>query len=278
VKNWFLVLGGLAALGLLALAGVAVRRSFWQSTFLDKPPPHGTAFVIEIVPGESSAGLLQLKEAMRGRASRLGLRLFWEPLSESRVRVSVPFQERLDLPAIQNAMFRRGILEFRLVHEQSAELLRDNLVPPGYEVLEHAVLPPEPRLPAGARPVKDPNANPQRRSEKYLVKKKPEAGLTGGVIQQALVVRGNRGDPEISFTLHPEATAAFGQVTRDNVGRQLAVVLDGKLLSAPVIRSPIESGAAVVNGDFTVREAFDIAGALESPLPVPVRVVEAKEF
>ena len=65
-----------------------------------------------------------------------------------------------------------------------------------------------------------------------------------------MVTRGNLGEPEINFRLNDEGTAVFGQVTRENVGRRLAIVLDGDLYSAPTINSPIETGSGQITGRF----------------------------
>ncbi len=52
-----------------------------------------------------------------------------------------------------------------------------------------------------------------------------------------MVVRGNLGEPEIDFRLNSEGAKRFGEITRNNVGQRLAIVLDGELYSAPVIQS-----------------------------------------
>ena len=93
-----------------------------------------------------------------------------------------------------------------------------------------------------------------------------------------MVTHGSMGEPEISFTLRPDGAAAFARLTPENVGRQVAIVMDGKVFSAPVIRSPIEGGSGVISGHFSAPEAFALACALDSPLPVPVRLVESKDF
>jgi preprotein translocase subunit SecD len=78
--------------------------------------------------------------------------------------------------------------------------------------------------------------------EQVVVKKKPENGLAGDIVKNAMAVRGNLGEPQIDFTLTDEGAKRFGEVTRDNIGHRLAIVLDGELYSAPNIQSPIETG------------------------------------
>src|SRR5205823_6911161 len=67
-------------------------------------------------------------------------------------------------------------------------------------------------------------------------------------------------------------TAKFGEITRENVGRRLAIVLDGALYSAPVIRSPIETGRGQITGQFDQKEASELANALENPLRAPLHL------
>ena len=64
----------------------------------------------------------------------------------------------------------------------------------------------------------------------------------------------------------------FGRVTTDNVGKRLAIVLDGKIISAPNINEPITSGNGMISGNFTFQEATDLALLLRSgALPTPLR-------
>ena len=62
------------------------------------------------------------------------------------------------------------------------------------------------------------------------------------------------------------------------MNRQLAIILDGRLLTAPTINGAIPSGSAVTSGDFPIEEAFELANALENPLEVPIRIVEERVF
>ena len=93
-----------------------------------------------------------------------------------------------------------------------------------------------------------------------------------------MVTHGSSGEPEITFTLRQNGAAAFGRVTRENVGRRVAIIMDSNVFSAPVIRSPIEGGSGIISGHFSAPEAFALACALDSPLPVSVRVIEWKDF
>src|SRR5260370_14609483 len=92
----------------------------------------------------------------------------------------------------------------------------------------------------------------------YLVKKKPE--LTGKHIKDAHMSRNiANNQPEVEFTLDAEGTDIFAKVTRENVGHQLAIVLDGELQSAPNIHEPIEGGRGQISGDYTEQQAINLA-------------------
>jgi preprotein translocase subunit SecD len=251
--------------GILFWGGVLAYLRHTHTTFLPRCPEHGTAFVIEpqaAEPGGTAPDWPKLKELLRQRFLRFGTRIYWEPVSATRVRIAAPIVNPRDAEAARRSIFRGGLLEFRLVHEDSEALIRDNLAAPGYEVLER----------------QETMRNGGERVERLVVKKRAEAGLSGRMVKQAMVVRGNLGEPEIHFTLQEEAAAAFAKVTRENVKRRLAIVIDGKLFSAPVIQTPIETGSGQITGQFTDKDAFEIATILEAPLPIPVTVVEMKSF
>ena len=84
-------------------------------------------------------------------------------------------------------------------------------------------------------------------------------------------------EPCVDFELTAAGAAAFARLTRDNIGKRVAIVLDGKILSAPVIRSGIAGGRGVITGHFTVAEASRIALLLRSgALPAPLLLVEER--
>ncbi len=110
----------------------------------------------------------------------------------------------------------------------------------------------------------------RRSSKQVIVKKKPENGLAGDIVENAMAVRGNLGEPQIDFRLNSEGAKRFGEVTRNNVGQRLAIVLDGELYSAPVIQSAIETGNGQITGHFTVEQAQELANVLQNPLRAPL--------
>ena len=80
----------------------------------------------------------------------------------------------------------------------------------------------------------------------------------------------------VSFTLD-RVGARFGKATSSNIGRKLAIVLDGKIISAPVIRDTIASGNGQISGGFTFQTATDLALLLRSgALPAPLNIIEER--
>ena len=81
----------------------------------------------------------------------------------------------------------------------------------------------------------------------------------------------------VSFTLDRLGAKRFGKATTDGVGRRLAIVLDNKVISSPVIREPIVGGGGQISGDFTFQSATDLALLLRSgALPAPLNIIEER--
>ncbi len=81
----------------------------------------------------------------------------------------------------------------------------------------------------------------------------------------------------VSFTLDRVGAKRFGKATSKNIGKQLAIVLDGKIISAPVIRDTIASGSGQISGGFTFQSATDLALLLRSgALPAPLNIIEER--
>ena len=84
-------------------------------------------------------------------------------------------------------------------------------------------------------------------------------------------------EPCVNFELTAAGAVAFARLTRDNIGKRVAIVLDGKILSAPVIRSEIPGGRGQITGHFTMAEASRMALLLRSgALPAPLLLVEER--
>jgi len=113
----------------------------------------------------------------------------------------------------------------------------------------------------------------------YVVKREPE--MTGGSVASAVAQLGldqtNPGAWGVSMKLSPKGRADFARVTGNNVGRLLAIVLDGQISSAPNIHEKIPSGSASITGSFDVQSSRDLAIVLRAgALPAPVRIIEER--
>ncbi len=112
-------------------------------------------------------------------------------------------------------------------------------------------------------------------NKKYLVKEIPI--LNGSQVVDAQVAFDQGNQPIINFTLNAAGARIFGDFTGKNVGKRLAVVLDGKVYSAPNIRERIGGGSGQISGGFTVVEAGNVAIALRSgALPAGVTLLEKR--
>jgi protein-export membrane protein SecD len=236
------------------------------------PPKHGTR--LTVVPTNSATAadqqqaLARAAETLRVRFRGLGVRrAAVELAADGRLVVSLPEMSPESLGSCRRAIENVGLLEFRMVHPESGALIAAKIPEPGFEILEQR------------------SASLHGDSiTKYLVKKEPERGLTGKHIRKASVSRDRMTNkPEIAFEFDKAGAALFADVTseyspRNGIYHQLAIVLNGRLMSAPRIHAAITGGNAVINGDFSMEEATELAAALENPLDVPLRIVDEKRF
>jgi len=228
----------------------------------------GTSFLVEMDTSkladtnEVAGALSQAVEVLRKRVDRFGVaEPVIQPAGETRIMIQLPGLSEEDRARAMTNIQKVAFLEFRLAHEQTDELIRIGETPPGYELLRR----------------KERTRNGGERLEQVIVKKQGERGLKGDIIKRAWVERGNLGEPEIHFVLNDAGTASFGELTRNNKGRRLAIVLDGVLYSAPSINEPIETGSGRITGGFDVRDALELAGVMENPLRAPLRILESND-
>lgn len=85
------------------------------------------------------------------------------------------------------------------------------------------------------------------------------------------------GEPVVTFKFNAQGSRRFGEITRANVNRAFAIVLDNKVITAPVIREPITGGSGEISGNFTSESASDLALLLRAgALPAPIEVIEER--
>lgn len=210
-----------------------------------------------------TSALSQAVEVLRKRIDRFGVA---EPIIQSaggnRILIQLPGLSQADKDSAKEQIQKTAYLEFRMVHDNSDEIIRNgDPVPLGYELLKHLE-----QLP-----------NNESRLDQAIVMKKPANGLAGDIVKNAYVSRGNLGELQIDFRLTDDGAKRFGDVTRNNVGHRMAIVLDGELYSAPNINSPIETGSGMITGNYTEASARELANVLQNPLKAPLKIVYASD-
>jgi len=175
---------------------------------------------------------------------------------EGRNRILVQVPGVSDVERLKNLIGETGKLEFRLVDAtvNAAEVAASKKVPPGTELLYSEG---EPRVP-------------------YVLKDRVMVSGENLVDAQPGFDSRN-GEPVVTFRFDAAGAKRFGRATQDNVGLPFAIVLDNKVISAPVIREPILGGTGQISGSFSVQEANDLSVLLRSgALPAKLTVIEER--
>jgi preprotein translocase subunit SecD len=203
----------------------------------------------------------QALETIRNRIDQFGV-------SEPDIRRQGDKRILVQLPGVKETerakalIGKTALLEFKLVDEsETAETALKDGVPPGDEVLYEVN--------------EDPNTRRTTRTP-YLLKKRP--ALTGEYLTDARVQIDSRyNEPYVSIKFDNKGARIFERVTGENVKKRLAIVLDNRVYSAPVIQERIAGGEARITGRFTADEARDLAIVLRAgALPAPVSILEER--
>jgi SecD/SecF fusion protein len=244
----------------------------------------GTSFLVEMdtntlfsgdntnnaMPASEITGqaLSQAVEVLRKRIDRFGVA---EPVIQAaggnRILIQLPGLSQADKESAIEQIQKPAYLEFRMVNDRSAEIVDLQTgrilepVPVGYQVLK----------------LVEQNGDNKTTVEYLVVKKKAENGLAGDIVKNAMVGFGNLGEPQIEFEMTEDGAKKFAEVTTQNVGHRMAVVLDGQLYSAPNINSAIENGNVMISGSFTREAAQGLANVLQNPLKAPVHIVYSSD-
>jgi preprotein translocase subunit SecD len=175
----------------------------------------------------------------------------------------------IQLPGVQDPerakalIGKTALLEFKLLDERTpVEQALQGQIPEGSEIVYQR------------RVDKDTKTE---RKVPYVVQKRTL--LTGAELNRAEVQSdpNTPGNWQVAIEFNAQGTRIFGEVTEQNVGRHLAIILDGNLYSAPRINERIPGGRAVITGSFTVDEARDLAIVLRAgALPAPVNILEER--
>jgi preprotein translocase subunit SecD len=212
----------------------------------------------EIVQDIKRKAVRQAVDTIRNRVDQFGVA---EPdvivHGDDRIIVQLPGLKE-DVNRAISIIKKTARLEFKLVSEKGDldAALKGN-PPPGTEVLYEIE--------------RDPSTGSVRRTP-YLLEKRTL--MTGESITRARV-ESDRGQLFISLVFDSRGARRFEQITGDHVGERLAIVLDDRVFSAPVIRDRIAGGRAIIEGAFTPQEASDLALVLRAgSLPAPVKILE----
>jgi SecD/SecF fusion protein len=231
----------------------------------------GTSFLVQMKTNnlanveDAGGALSQAVEVLRKRIDRFGVaEPVIQPESGNRILIQLPGLSEAVKDSARAQITNSAYLEFRMVKEDSQQIIENHLpIPPGYELL---------------KPVEAPTDNQTQSAEPpVVVKKRPENGLAGDIVKNAQMGRGNLGEPLIEFKLNDNGAKRFAEVTRNNIGRQLAIVLDGRLYSAPVIQGAIETGSGQITGRYTPEAAQQLANVLQNPLRAPLEIVSSSD-
>ena len=203
----------------------------------------------------------QALETIRNRIDQYGVS---EPdirrQGEKRVLVQLPGVK--DPQRAKDLIGKTALLEFRLVDDANdpEEALKGKM-PPGKEVLYQITK----------------NSQTNRETKRPILVEK-RATLTGEYLTDARVnIDSQYNEPYVSITFNKKGARLFERITETNVKKRLAIVLDKRVRSAPVIQEKIGGGEARITGNFTHQEASDLAIVLRAgALPAPVKILEER--
>lgn len=191
-------------------------------------------------------------EIVRRRVDETGTR---EPIiqrqGDLRILLQVP---GLDNPEnLKNLLGKTAKMTFHLMDENNPFPSDIRRAPPGEKLL---------------------SGDGEESNRKYLIKRK--VMLSGDYLVDSRATF-DQGRPVVSFRFNTQGGRKFAQITKDNVGKPFAIVLDNKVISAPVIQGPILQGSGIITGNFSVQSANDLSLLLRAgALPAPLNIIEER--
>tara|TARA_B100000315_G_C14592033_1_gene596428 strand:+ start:4610 stop:6190 length:1581 start_codon:yes stop_codon:yes gene_type:complete len=206
-----------------------------------------------------NAAINQSIEIVRRRIDETGTR---EPTiqrqGQDRILVQLPGVD--DPERVKRLLGRTAKMSFHLLdHKGSMAEAMQGRIPPGSMLL----------------PASQATAD-RGQAQRYLVRKRVSVG-GDRLIDSQPSFDSRTGEPIVNFRFDTLGGKKFADVTRANVNRPFAVVLDGKVITAPVIREPILGGSGQISGNFTIAEAQDLALLLRAgALPAPLTILEER--
>ncbi|MEY2543394.1 MAG: SecD/SecF fusion protein, partial [Verrucomicrobiota bacterium] len=240
----------------------------------------GTSFLIRLMGGdkEVNKGMLdQAVEVIRKRIDYFGVsEPVISPVGNDRILVQIPGLDTAKIQEAREQLSRVAKLEFRLVYPDNGERLRaidegKEVIPPEYRIETY-------KMAAEGSAMKDESGETvggtsKTKEERLLVKKKADLG--GDRVKESHAYYGNEGWT-VQLKFDGEGAKQFGKITEQYKGHRFAIVLDGVIQSAPVIRDAIYAGDAIISGRFDEKEARGLSSVLENPLQTPVSIEEER--
>ena len=225
----------------------------------------------ELSQADVKDAMRRVMEILRNRIDKFGVS---EPSittqGEDRIVIELPGSK--DPDRAKNIVMGRGLLEFKLVDEDTTAKLRKDMFDEDGNLIDKSVIPETSEL----RYYWEKNKYGILEKKRAIVLYKKTL-LDGSYIKRAQVQTDQFGKPEVVFSLSSEGAKKFAEITGNNVGKMLAIVLDGKILSMPVIRERIAGGNVSITGDYTMNDAKDLALILRAgAFPVPLEIVEER--
>jgi preprotein translocase subunit SecD len=224
-----------------------------------------------LTPAEVKDAMRRVMEILRNRIDKFGVS---EPSittqGEDRIVVELPGSK--DPDRAKNVVMGRGLLEFKIVDEETSGKLTRDMFDSSGNLIDKSVIPESSQLLYLWRKNKYDVLERQRAIVVYK-----EVLLDGSYLQKAQVATDQFGKPEVVFSLSTEGAKLFAKITEANVGKRMAIILDNKVLYMPVIRERIPGGQVRISGNFTMKEAQDIALVLRAgAFPVPLQIAEER--
>jgi preprotein translocase subunit SecD len=211
------------------------------------------SLVQEALNAEGAKAVEQSIEIIRRRIDALGTR---EPtiIRQGTNRIVVQAPGESDPERLKKVIGQTAKLTFQMVDDSvSLQDAAAGRIPPGSELL----------------PSEEPSEPVQ------LVKRR--AVVSGEMLTDARLAFDQAGQPVVSFRFNGQGARRFGDATADNTGKRFAIVLDGKIISAPRINEPIRGGSGQISGNFTEASANELAVLLRAgALPAPLKVEEQR--
>ena len=198
------------------------------------------------------SAIKQSLEIVRKRIDESGTK---EPLIQrsGRQRILLQLPGIKDPERIKNLLGKTAKLNFHMVDDDDSKSLSLNLAPFGKMIV----------------------ADINNEEIKYLLEKKSKVG--GENLIDAYASFDQTQGHAVSFRFDTTGAQKFGKATSENVGKRFAVVLDGVVITAPVINSAITGGSGIITGNFSSQEATDLAVLLRAgALPAPLQIVEER--